>query len=79
MIRIEIAYGGQAYSVAVDDPAAFHDHVLQLVSGGGHHWLEVDRGEGALEPTSLLLGPGASIALTVVAPAEGAGIEHAAG
>ncbi len=75
MTRVEIDYDGQAYSVRVDEPAEFFDRVRTMASDGGHHWLEVDRGEGALDTTSLLIGPGTRIALTVVQPSEGAGLE----
>lgn len=75
MTRIEIQYDGQAYSVRVEDPGEFHERVRMMASDGGHHWLEVDRGEGALEITSILIGPGTRIALTVVLPSEGAGLE----
>lgn len=77
MTRVEIDYDGQSYSVRVDDPGEFHERVRLMASDGEHHWLEVDRGEGALEVTSILIGPSTRIALTVVLPSEGAGLATA--
>lgn len=63
MSRMEIVYQGHPYSVSVPDPDAFRAEVLEGIAAGTFRWLEVDRGEGLLEPISLLIGPGIGIAM----------------
>ncbi|MGK9149350.1 hypothetical protein KXS11_17070 [Plantibacter flavus] len=63
MSRMEIVYQGLPYSLAVSDPDAFRAEVLESISSGVYRWLEVDRGEGLLEPVTILIGPGIGIAM----------------
>ncbi|MBF4567489.1 hypothetical protein ITJ57_01820 [Plantibacter sp. VKM Ac-2880] len=67
MSRLEILYDGELYTVPADE-SAYRAKVLELVSDGGFHWLEVNRGEGRLEPISLLIGPGIPIAIGALEP-----------
>jgi hypothetical protein len=66
MKRIDIAYGGQSYSVGNRD---IDDLRAEIVAGLGEpdgYWLEVNAGEGQLRPTFLLLTAGAPLALTPI-------------
>jgi hypothetical protein len=63
MSRMEIVYQGLPYSIAVEDPDAFRAEVLDSIASGTFRWLQVDRGEGQLEPINLLVGPGIGIAM----------------
>ncbi len=63
MSRMEIVYQGLPYSIAVEDPDAFRAEVLDSITSGTFRWLQVDRGEGQLEPINLLIGPGIGIAM----------------
>lgn len=63
MTRMEIVYQGLPYSIAVSDPDGFRAEVLDSISSGTFRWLQVDRGEGQLEPINLLIGPGIGIAM----------------
>jgi hypothetical protein len=63
MSRMEIVYQGLPYSIAVEDPDEFRAEVLDSISAGEYRWLQVDRGEGQLEPITLLIGPGIGIAM----------------
>ncbi|WP_157580265.1 MULTISPECIES: hypothetical protein [unclassified Plantibacter] len=63
MSRMEIVYQGLPYSIAVEDPDAFRAEVLESIASGTFRWLQVDRGEGQLEPINLLVGPGIGIAM----------------
>ncbi|KQM16246.1 hypothetical protein ASF83_10325 [Plantibacter sp. Leaf171] len=60
---MEIVYQGLPYSIAVEDPDAFRAEVLESIASGTFRWLQVDRGEGQLEPINLLVGPGIGIAM----------------
>jgi hypothetical protein len=63
MSRMEIVYQGLPYSIAVEDPDEFRAEVLDSIASGTFRWLQVDRGEGQLEPINLLIGPGIGIAM----------------
>jgi len=63
MSRMEIVYQGLPYSVSVPDADAFRAEVLESISSGSFRWLQVDRGEGLLEPVTILIGPGIGIAM----------------
>jgi len=65
--RLEILYDGEVYTVPAEEDA-YRARVLELVSDGGFHWLEVNRGEGRLEPIGLLIGPGIPIAIGALEP-----------
>jgi len=62
MSRLEILYDGELYTVPADE-AEYRSHLLDLVTAGGFHWIEVNRGEGRLQPVHLLVGPGIPIAI----------------
>ncbi|AWB86265.1 hypothetical protein [Mycetocola zhujimingii] len=63
MKRVEIAYGGQKYSVPNRDIADLRSEIGDALGAGKTHWLEVNSGEGILEPAYLLISPGVPIAL----------------
>lgn len=62
MKRIDIAYGGNSYSVGGRTLAELQEAVLHGLTGAGA-WLEVNDGEGAERPAYLLITPGVDIAL----------------
>lgn len=66
MKRIDIVYGGQAYSVGQRDIDDLRREILNGVRGGDGYWLEVNSGEGAPRPTYLLITPGTDLALTPI-------------
>ena len=66
MKRIDIAYGGQAYSVGNIDIAQLREQILSATKDGEPMWLEVNVGEGQPRPTFLLISRGVDIALTPV-------------
>lgn len=65
MKRIDIAYGGQAYSVGNRDIDELREEILARASEPPY-WLEVNSGEGEPRPTYLLIAPGSPLALTPI-------------
>lgn len=63
MRRIYIQYGGAEYSIGVDDADRLRALILETVTAGKSMWLDVDRGEGRLEPATILIAPGIPIAV----------------
>ncbi|MCP2032724.1 hypothetical protein L1277_002834 [Okibacterium sp. HSC-33S16] len=63
MNRVDVVYGGARYSVPHRDIADLQAEIGDAVTAGRSHWLQVNSGEGILEPAYLLVSPGASIAL----------------
>ncbi|KAA9151640.1 hypothetical protein F6B41_06610 [Microbacterium lushaniae] len=66
MKRIDIAYGGQAYSVGDTDIDELRAQILRGARDGAPFWLEVNSGEGQPRPTFLLITAGVDVALTPV-------------
>lgn len=67
MKRIDIAYGGNSYSVGGRDFAEFRDEIAARVADGSAvFWLEVNQGEGEPRPTYLLITPATQLALTPI-------------
>lgn len=65
MKRIDIAYGGELYSIGGRDFDAVREEVTVGLESG-HHWLHVNDGAGAPRHAFLLLTPGVPIALIPV-------------
>jgi hypothetical protein len=62
MRRIDISYGGQWYSIGDRSLEEVHEEIRAGVLAG-HHWLEVNEGEGQSHPAYLSITPGVPIAL----------------
>ena len=67
MKRIDIAYGGNSYSVGGRDFAEFRDEITaHIADGSSPFWLEVNQGEGEPRPTYLLITSATQLALTPI-------------
>ena len=67
MKRIDIAYGGDSYSVSGRDVSDLQRQILDGVTGaGGGFWLEVNHGEGEPRTTYLLITAATQVALTPI-------------
>jgi hypothetical protein len=62
MRRIDISYGGQWYSIGDRSLEEVHEEIRAGVLAG-HHWLEVNEGEGQPRPAYLSITPGVPIAV----------------
>lgn len=62
MKRIDIAYGGQLYSVGGRSLREFQGEIERAIQAGGA-WVAVNDGEGAPREARLFVGPGTPIAL----------------
>jgi len=67
MKRIDIEYGGRAFSMGGKDPRSVMAQIDAALDGGDH-WLRVNDGEGARRDVFLLITPGTPV---VVAPIPG--------
>lgn len=65
MKRIDIAYGGDTYSIGGRDLEAFMAEIEDGIAQG-RSWLKVNDGEGAPREAYLLLTPGVPIAVIPV-------------
>ncbi|MCI2959469.1 hypothetical protein MN032_17430 [Agromyces atrinae] len=63
MRRIYIQYGGTEFSIGIEDADTLRAKILETVAAGRSMWLDVDRGEGRLEPATILITPGVAIAV----------------
>jgi hypothetical protein len=65
MMRIDIYYGGDHYSVG---GRQLDDLKREIETGldGGSHWLEVNDGEGMMRVAHLLLTPGVPLAIVPI-------------
>jgi hypothetical protein len=63
MKRVDLVYGGGKYSVPNRDIADLQKEIGDAVSAGTSHWIQVNSGEGILEPAYLLISPGVPVAL----------------
>ncbi|MET1051432.1 MAG: hypothetical protein ABWX65_02220 [Mycetocola sp.] len=61
MKRLEIIYGGSKYTIPNRELADVQNEITDAIANGGQHWLEVNSGEGILEPAHLLIGSGVPI------------------
>jgi hypothetical protein len=66
MKRIDVAYGGQSYSIGHRDIDEVRREILDAVTDGRSYWLEVNSGEGEPRPTFVLITPGTPVALTPI-------------
>jgi hypothetical protein len=71
MKRIDIAYGGQLYSVGGRTVDEIRAEVERAVSVGGA-WMKVNDGEGARRDALLFIAPGTPVAIIPI-PDESAG------
>jgi hypothetical protein len=71
VIRIDIVYGGQQYSLGGRSAASVQDEINQAISAGNPYWLKVNSGGGRFEVAYLLIVPGIPFALLDVKPANG--------
>jgi hypothetical protein len=62
MKRIDVIYGGHAYSIGRAEFEAVQAEVTTGLASGSH-WLRVNEGEGSEREAFLLITPGASLAL----------------
>ena len=62
MKRIDIAYGGDHYSVGGRSLTELQDEILTGLAQGTH-WLQVNDGEGEPRPSYLLISAGGPLAL----------------
>jgi hypothetical protein len=63
--RIDIAYGGQLYSVGGRTLEEVRDDVERAIADGGA-WMRVNDGEGALREALLFVAPGTPVAIIPV-------------
>ncbi|MBG6237904.1 hypothetical protein IWX78_000859 [Mycetocola sp. CAN_C7] len=61
MKRIEVLYGGGKYTIPNRDLADVQKEITDAIASGGQYWLEVNSGEGILEPAHLLIAGGVPI------------------
>ncbi|MET0714130.1 MAG: hypothetical protein ABWY57_04395 [Mycetocola sp.] len=66
MKRIEVLYGGGKYTIPNRDLADVQEEITGAMASGSPHWLEVNSGEGILEPAYLLITPGIPVAVVDV-------------
>ena len=69
MTRIDISYGGQWYSIGNRSLEEVHEEIRVGVLSG-HHWLEVNDGEGNPRPAFLSITPGVPIAVIPIPDAD---------
>lgn len=62
MKRIDISYGGQWFSIGNRSLEDVHEEIRAGILAG-HHWLEVNDGEGQPRPAYLSISPGVPIAV----------------
>jgi hypothetical protein len=62
MRRIDISYGGQWYSIGDRSLEEVHEEIRAGVLAG-HHWLQVNEGEGQPRPAYLSITAGVPIAV----------------
>ncbi|MBD7957766.1 hypothetical protein H9651_08955 [Microbacterium sp. Sa4CUA7] len=68
MKRIDIAYGGNAYSIGNRDIDEMRAQIAATVAGDAPaFWLEVNYGEGQFRPTYLLISAATQLSLTPIA------------
>jgi len=70
MKRIDIQYDGEHYSIGGRDLDDVKAEIARGLDSGSTFWLEVNVGEGRLQPASLALTRGTPIALASSAPDE---------
>ena len=63
MKRVDLVYAGGKYSVPNRDIADLQKEIGDAMDAGTSHWLQVNSGEGVLEPAYLLISPGVPVAL----------------
>ena len=63
MKRVDLVYGGGKYTIPNRDIADLQKEIADAMQAGDPHWLQVNSGEGVLEPAYLLIFPGVAVAL----------------
>ena len=71
MIRIDIVYGGQQYSLGGRSAESVRNEVSAAITSGQPYWLSVNSGGGRFEEAYLLIAPGIAFAVLDVKPTNG--------
>jgi len=71
MIRIDIVYGGQQYSLGGRSAESVQSEIGAAVLSGQPYWLRVNSGGGRFEDAYLLIAPGIAFAVLDVKPTNG--------
>jgi len=71
MIRIDILYGGQQYSLGGRSADSVKDEINAALLSGQPYWIRVNSGGGRFEDAYLLIAPGIAFAVLDVKPENG--------
>jgi hypothetical protein len=71
MIRVDIVYGGQQYSLGGRSAESIRNEITAAVTSGQPYWLPVNSGGGRFEDAYLLILPGIAFAVLDVKPTNG--------